>query len=193
MYWAILKKLMPDYMDEIKSPLHTSALKPDGTGEFVKVSISRERVQMLAKSGRKSNLFELFYNVCGLRPPVNNIGYHEERAGEIFPDNWGGLKHAHVIFKGVKRPLNGEGVDSEIYIYVTKPSYIYEYVADMVCAAKRSRAPEGVVLNTYVTFHGGDFSDGEVLNWEWVVSDPENLRYPEGFNARYEEKVWENG
>ena len=164
---------------------------PGGTG-FVSLRISLERVGQFAGSGRLTPLFELLYNVCGIVPPVNCIGYHE-RDQPPFQDGWGGLKRAHTVFRGIKRPMNGDGFDRDIYIYVVSPPFSYRHIVDRVCPAKRVGAPEGTVFVAYIKFDDEEFSSGEVLNWEWVMADPNCPRYPEGHASRYDEKVWENG
>lgn len=175
-------------LDSVLSPL---APRPDGNG-FVALRIGRERVQQLAKLSRRTPLFELLYNVCGVVPPVNNIGYHEQN-DPPFQDGWGGLKRAHTIFRGVRRPLNGDGIDGTVYVYVVSPLYTYRQVSHMACPAKRFPAPAGTVFTAYVVFDDDQCSAGEIRNWEFVFADKVNPRYPEDYINRYEEKVWENG
>lgn len=153
--------------------------------------MSGERIKQLASLGRRNALYEAFYNVCGILPPVNNIGHHEKKHSP-FPDGWGGMKHAHVIFRGVRRPLTEDGIDKKIYVYAVSPRFVYEYVPDMVCCAKRKPAPKGAVFVAYVVFNT-DFSKGEILNWEWVVADQEKPNYPANYKVRYDEEVWSNG
>lgn len=166
------------------------APSPEGAG-FITLNAEVSRIEQLASLGRKSLLFEYVYNVCGVAPPVNNIGYHEKDESP-FKDSWGGLRHAHSIFKGVNRPLNRNGVDEKVYIYVISPKYVYTYVPDMVCVAKRKAAPGKAVFVVYVLFEK-EFSEGKIVNWEWVIADQEDPLLPANFNERYNEKVWSNG
>lgn len=176
---------------EEKESLVCLAPSLQGNG-LVTLDIDRERVQKLAAVGRRSALFELLYNVCGIVPPVNNIGYHE-RHEPPFQDGWGGLKHTHAIFKGLRRPMNGDGVDRNVYIFVVSPKYTYRYEAHMVCTAKRHAAPKSSVFVGYVVFDDDILEKGKVVNWEWVLADSRNPSLPENFDTRYDEKVWANG
>lgn len=73
--------------------------------------------------------------MAGILPPVNNIGFHErahnDPAGEA--DNIG---HAYALFRGLKRPMDSDD-GAKIYIYVVRPRYAYQFIAHMVCVAKR--------------------------------------------------------
>ena len=172
---------------ELPPPL---APHPKRHGELILLSIGGERVRETASLGRYNSLFELDYNICGVPPDVNNIGYHERE--DNFPDSWGGLKHCHVIFKGIKRPFQEKGLDGSVYVYVASPRYVYKYEPHMVCVAKRIKAPLNAVFATYVKFDH-NLDNGEVISWEWVVADKEQPQYPENYANRYDEKVWENG
>lgn len=166
------------------------APSPDKSGGLIDIAVSVARVRQLAAAGRNNDIFAMFYNLCGVVPPVNNIGYHEQ--GDVFPDAWGGLKHSHVIFKGLQRPFHEENGDSIVYIYGVKPGYVYKYEPNMACVARRIDAPRNALFVAYVVFENNDFEKGEVLNWEWVTADSQNPNYPEDFANRYKEKVWEN-
>lgn len=167
------------------------APSPAGDHTLISLAVEPERVQQIAKLGRRTPLFELIYNVCGIRPPVNNIGYHED---DLFPDNWGGMQHTHAIFKGLRRPMNNHGLDDRVYVYLMQPRYTYKYVPNMVCVAKRHPAPTGSVFAVYVTFKDEtEFIGGTIVNWEWVLSDPDSPQYPKGFETRYDQRIWTNG
>lgn len=188
-----------------------SALKNDSVGlmalinsspEFVRVPSPKDRAQTievrvdpgivkdLASARRRTKLYELFYNVAGMPPPVNNIGAHETDSDNRFPDNWGGLSHAHALFKGLERPLGTDRSGDAIFVYLLRPRYTYEYVADMVCPARRMPAPDNAVFAVYARFDS-DFEAGTILNWEWVKADAgldESL--PDAFSERYDRRVW---
>jgi hypothetical protein len=181
---------MPLNDDLFAQPLKVQA--PSPSGDLISLGVSVERVRQLAALGRRSDIFAFFYNLCGLDIPVNNFGYHEKDDGN-FPDNWGGLKHSHAIYRGIKRPYKEAERDGDVYIYVVQHRYVYQYISNMVCVAKRAPAPARALFVAYVVFEGQPFDKGVVQNWEWVVADPENPKYPKDFNNRYEEKVWENG
>lgn len=168
-----------------------SAPSPAGDHTLIVLAVESERVRQIAKLGRKTPLFELLYNVCGILPPVNNIGYHE---ADLFPDHWGGMQHTHAIFKGLRRPMNNHGLDDRVYVYLLQPKYTYKYCADMVCVAKRFPAPAQSVFAVYVTFEDEtDFTGGVIINWEWVLSDSDAPQYPKEFDNRYDQRIWTNG
>lgn len=164
---------------------------PHGDG-FVTLSIERQRVKQLAEQGRRTPLFEFFYNVCGVVPPVNNVGTVHERDDPPFQDGWGGMKHTHVIFKGVKRPLNGDGLDKNVYVYVNSPRYVYKYIPHMACVAKRDEPPKNQLFVCYVVFDDETCSSGRVIYWEWVLADEQDPRRPLNYKGRYDNEVWAN-
>lgn len=175
-------------MDENQALKEIAAPNPTDPKEICYLRIHQGAAESVAASGRKTKIFEMFYNVCGVRPPVNNIGFHEK--DQSFPDYWGGLKQARALFKGIKRPFVDDGLDGEIYVYVLSPRFVYEYMPHMVCAAKRNEAPDDAVFAVYVKFDNHGYTDGAILSWEWMPADTENPELPEGHENRYEERVW---
>jgi len=176
-------------LDDLKEAVE-KVIARSPSGAQATLSVEPNRVQQLAKNGRYNPIFELFYNVCGILPPLPNIDYATRDS--LFADNWGGLRRAHAIFKGLKRPLATENRDSEIYVYVLSPRYVYEYEASMVCIAKRKEAPIGALFLVYVIFNDESLLHGTILNWEWVISAKSNTRLPKDYKSRYEEEVWIN-
>lgn len=166
---------------EVKSPF--------GDG-FIQVAVSpgNERMRQLAENHRISQMFDAYYNLCGQLPPVNNIGHHEKSG---FPDHWGGIRRAHLIFRGLKRPCNRPGGDSEFYTYVTKPKFRYAYKPDMVCVARRVHVSQNLLFVAVVSFFDSK-GVGEVLNWEWVEESQIKACYPIDYDSRYDEEVWRN-
>jgi hypothetical protein len=179
-------------MPDVESLLEEFSVKARSPAEnkLVSLKVDPQRVRELASSGRNNDIFALVYNVCGMLPPVNNVGYHERSIP--FVDNWGGLRHTHVIFKGLKRPFHDDNHDSEIYMYVVAPRFVYKYVPDMTCVARRVEAPKNTVFVAYVKFGDEFFTSGSVINWEWVVSDNRSPNKPKDFLNRYDQQVWEN-
>lgn len=166
------------------------APSPDGSARMIELTVDAERVRQLAGLRRKTPLYELTYNVMGQLPPVNNIGYHEQ---DIFPDHWGGVRRAHTIFKGLRRPMNDHDLDGNVYVYVMSPPYTYRYIAHMACTAKRYDAPVNTVFAVYVIFDDNNFDKGFIVNWEWIGADPDNPKLPRDHTERYEQQVWTNG
>lgn len=184
---------MPEDIQSLLTENLIYAPSPAGSGQLIGMSIASSRVIELASVGRVSDLYGLIYNLCGTLPQVNNLGYHERHENIPFADNWGGLKHAHTIFKGLKRPFHEANHDSVVYIYVVSPRYTYKYIADMVCCARRLPPPNNSVFVAYVIFEDESFKNGSIINWEWVKSDPANSKMPKDFSNRYDTMVWENG
>lgn len=179
-------------MPDVESLLEEFSVKAPSPVEIglISLTIDHERVKELAQSGRNNDIFAMVYNVCGMLPPVNNVGYHERHIP--FSDNWGGLRHTHAIFKGLKRPFHDDNHDSEIYMYIVAPRFVYKYIPDMACVACRVDAPENAVFVAYVKFSNELFTSGSIINWEWVVSDNASPNKPKDFLKRYEQQVWEN-
>ena len=137
---------------------------------------------------RDSNtLFDAYYNVLNIRPPYDNIGYHEQ--DENFPDRFGGLGRSHAIFKGIKRPCRYEDQDKRLFVYVSRQRYKYTYTADMVCRVKKVPTEPGLLFVGILDF-GRVEGKGVILNWEWVQQDPEDPNLPIGYKDRYDERVY---
>lgn len=106
---------------------------------------------------------------------------------------WGGMRNTHAIFKGLKRPMNDDGLDKDVYVYILKPMYTYRYKPGMVCVAKRFPAPQNAVFAVYVMFQDDDYNKGEIFYWDWVLADSHNPTLPRGYNERYDQRIWSNG
>lgn len=163
----------------------TSGPSPDDRRALVQFRVDEITLRSLAEIRSYNKVFEYFYNVCGKLPPVNNIGCHED--DQAFPDHWGGIKHAHALFKGINRPYVDGDLHEEIYIYIVAPKFVYKYVVDMACVARREDAPENAVFAIYVRFDEGV---GVIISWEWVFSDPRDGSLPDNFDDRYGSRVW---
>lgn len=144
-------------------------------------------MQRLAGFRQTTKIYEYQFIIRGILPTVNNIGYHENDAKKSV--SWGGIgiNPPTCIFKGLKRPLSNKGEDSKIYAYVYNPPCTYEYLPDMVCCAKLVNAPKRCVFIIYTRFNDC-CSSGEILSWEWVTSEDQNV--PDNAIERYEEQVW---
>lgn len=149
--------------------------------------IPKQSIEPHVKARRHSKVYECFYNIGGVRPPVNNIGYYEKDCK--FNDSWGGLTKAHALFKGITRPYINGNLDETVYIYVIKPKFVYKYEVSMVCPARRINAPEDAVFCVYVNFADQSLSKGIILGWEWVFADKSG-KLPDDHENRYSERVW---
>ncbi len=147
-------------------------------------------VPAIANQGRNNKLYELFHNVGGMPPPVNNIGHHEKISG-VSPDEADmSLINSHALFKGVKRPLTDLKHDENVYIYVVGSKYAYSYIPNMACVAKRVDAPKDAIFVVYATFNDEGCTTGKIIQWEWVKADIASPSLPKNHSNRYDKRVW---
>lgn len=165
----------------------TVAPHPDDRAQLCELQLSSQTVSRVAGHGKVTKIFEMYYNVMGIVPPVNNAGYHEKMFP--FPDHWGGQRHAHALFQGLRRPFNERNADKGVYVYISKPKFVYEHIPHMVCVARRSEAPEDAVFATYVLFPESR-SNGVIVNWEWITADSKQADLPDDFDNRYDNRLW---
>lgn len=173
-------------MDYEKALTDIPAPTPHNRQALCKLNIHPDTVKMHAEHRHLTKVFEMVYNICGVLPPVNNIGYHER--SHSFPDHWGGVKHAFALFQGIKRPFQDDGLDGQVFVYVIKPRFYYEFSGSMVCVAKRKETPKGIVLAVYVKFRDSSYNEGTILSWDWVPADSNGL--PDGHDKRYDKRLW---
>lgn len=153
----------------------------------ITLRIDRGIVGKLSEISSTHKLYQMYYNICGYPPPVNNIGYYERESKVV--DNSCGIKDTHAVFQGLKRPHLAEDGDKSVFIYISKPDYIYKYKPGMVCVVARSRFPEQAVFAVYVNLDSSG-ETGEIFNWELVKSDPEDMRLPHNHKDRYDQLRW---
>ncbi|ADP97772.1 hypothetical protein [Marinobacter adhaerens] len=175
-------------MDYEKALKDIPAPAPGNRKALCYLQIHPDTVATYANAGKRTKLFEMLYNVCGIVPPVPNIGFHEQE--HVFPDHHGGVKHACSLFQGINRPYKDNGRDGEIFVYIVKPKFFYEYIAHMVCVAQRQEVPEDALFAIYVNFEDPDYNDGVILGWEWIPADTQDCYLPEDHEERYEKRVW---
>lgn len=153
------------------------------------LDVSASWVRQNAIHGRQQPLMDFWSLVYGAWPPVNNIGYHEDSSAIELP----GLKGSHALFCGLKRPMNSSSDESDIYVFVSDPAYLYRYIPDMVCVAKLRPSPRHAVFACYVRRYEEETDSGisgMVLAWEWVRCDDDAFRLPNDHATRYGGQVW---
>jgi hypothetical protein len=160
---------------------------PLDSSKEIELRVDTDIVGKLALIRSTIRLWQVYYNVCGRVPPVNNIGYHEKDSG--VHDKSKGILDVHAVFQGLNRPHETENGNEAVYIYIIAPDYRYDYAAGMVCVAKRNSFPDGTVFAVYVHLDA-DEEKGVIFNWEPVKSASDNPRLPENFNERYDEEKW---
>jgi len=175
-------------MDEqqMAGKLKLSVRNPSDLSGCLPAKIDKGYLSDLASAKRRTDLIQLLYLLGGVLPDVNNIGYHER--DDSVASIYVGLRSAHAIFRGVKRPCIDDGVDSQVFIYILAPSFTYQYAPGIVCAFKRVEAPKQAVYAVYVTIDG-DSGEAVVLNAEWVKAEAES-KLPLGHASRYMEVIW---
>lgn len=161
----------------------------DDPEKLMKLAVDASWILNNAAHARRQPLMDFWALVQGSAPPVNNVGYHE---GGTVPD-LPGLKAAHALFCGLKRPIDDADHDGEVYVFVTLPKEMYHYVADMVCVAKAREVPRDAVFACYVRRYQqetGDGISGRILAWEWVKAVPEEPTLPQDWQERYQAERW---
>jgi len=163
------------------------APSPSDLNEEIELRVDSSIVGKLSEISSTHKLYQMYYNLCGKLPPVNNIGYYEQDSD--IDDNSKGIMDTHAVYQGLKRPHIDEDGDETVYIYITKPKYIYKYKPGMVCVVARETFPVGAVFAAYVNLDKEETS-GEVFNWELVKCDPNDHRLPENSESRYDQTRW---
>lgn len=165
------------------------ALSPNADKKPINLSLSPDLMRSLAGAGRQTKLMEAWALLMGEKPPVNNIGKHENyKDMPLTP-----LIEAHQVWKGIRRACNDQDEGDDIYIYVTKPRYTYERVADIACMAIRVAVPDDEVLTVFVKLSqnslDGDEPVGQIIGWKFFNTEPDKLT-PIGSTNRYKERIW---
>lgn len=151
--------------------------------------VSDDTIKQFEYHARRQPLLDFWTLVKGEKPPVNNIGYHENFR-EI---NLKGLMGATALFKGIERPYAENNNGDEIYIFICRFEYMYKLIPDIVCIAKYDKSPENAVFACYVRRYPTVTADqkyGMILNWEWVQASQEDPNLPKDWESRYESRVW---
>ena len=162
----------------------------DDPSKTVRLAVSQSWVSTNAAHARIQPLFDFWALVKGVPPPVNNIGFHEKDWGTIILH---GVKEAHVVFRGLCRPLDGDDHEGEVYVFVSLPKYIYTFESHMACVAKAIPFPAGAVFACYVRRFQKETTDGFsgiVLSWELVRADETDTSLPQDWQGRYHHEVW---
>lgn len=164
-----------------------SAPSPLDSDKEIVLSIDKGVVEKVGSIAWTNKLYAMSYNILGVIPPTNNAGLHEMESTE--EDNSRGIKDAHAVFQGIRRPHIEEGGDESVFVYIIKPKYCYKYIPDMACTTKREPFPEKAVFAVYVNFDQ-EKDIGEVFNWELLKADPAEPHLPESSEHRYDRRVW---
>jgi hypothetical protein len=108
-----------------------------------------------------------------------------------------GLMGAVALYRGIQRPMIDPGLDSDIYVYVTKRL--------TGAGPIRIARPKDSVFVTYAEIGArasnqlDEWSksgakcaglDGIIHNWEWVLWAPLDPHLPDRHEARYQDRIW---
>ncbi len=164
------------------------AQSPDDKSTIISLKISHSLLEKLGRSGIIPKFMSLWYNILGIIPPVPNIGFFEDAAADNKATK---LTDAHALLKGLDRPCKSNGNGEDVYRYILKPEYTYEYIAHQVCTARRIHAPCNTVLVVCVRLYDNhkklDDSDikGEIISWDWTKADNTAPNLPHSFNENH--------
>lgn len=166
--------------DNIKAIREIGIIDPDDKVEKT-TNVNQKTVQRLVALHRHNSIFELCFLIAGFKPPINNIGFHEDHVEPKAP--LATLLNPTNIFRGLNRPYVQAGADDNVYVYCLKVSETYKYLANMVCVAKLVESPEECVLAVYV--ERDQNNNLEIIHWEWVEVDETGK--PIEWKTRYSE------
>ena len=140
---------------------------------------------------RRQLTFELWSVVLGLPPPVPGCGHRNQNV----TGSLSGLKDAHALFRGIKRPLAEDDNGTNVLAYVVKPKFMYEYDSgSMVSVALKVAVPQDVVFVVYVRLDNPEAAlaslTGTVTHWGFVEADGSDPTLPVEHNSRYRQRLW---
>lgn len=173
--------------DKFSNTRKVRCVAPDKSNCYVEVS--EVYMKRHGAAGRTNKLVEYWSLIVGVKPPMNNIGKHENF--KEFPLS--GMKDAHALYRGIKRGCNENSDGSDVFIYLIKPQYHYELIPDMVCMAKCSPVPDDWILAVYVRFADQEDNDGvsgTIIDWHFVRAQGHDKMKPCDESTRYEERIW---
>lgn len=125
---------------------------------------NRGSIQRTIGLHRQTQMFEFCYLIAGFKPPVNNIGFHEDGLEALPPE--ANLLNPTFIFRGLNRPYVKDGADDNVYVFCLRIEETYKYSADMVCVAKLVPAPTECLFAVYL--HRDSEGNLEIYSWEWI-------------------------
>jgi len=150
--------------------------------QHVRLSASIATLRRFRDGGLNAKLGEY----CGL---VHGNTRERTANGNVVDGGTQGLLLATALFRGLKRPLTSAGLDGEICAFISRPGCTFEF-PNPSDVAVRCAAPLRSVFVTYARFEARDTVDGEILSWEWVLADARDSALPDGWDVRYEERIW---
>lgn len=163
------------------------ARSPDEDGVIVSLTVSQTLLEKLGAAGMIPKFMSLWYNIMGVIPPVPNIGFFEDAAKDNKATK---LIDAKLILKGLDRPCKFSNDGHDVYAYILKPEFTYEYVVHSVCTARRISAPPNTVFMVFVRMHENykDLDEGEIkgeiISWDWAKEDSAVPSLPHGFDEK---------
>ena len=197
---ATVLKMTPGIASDPDKPQFVFAPSPDNPREHVRLFVNPETIRQMLRDSRNAGLGQY----AGL---VHGEARGQTEAGEFFVVGSGGLMRAVGLFRGIKRPCVDHEVDKSVHVYVTNPRVDFIWPESRRFTAlgpERRPPPKASVFVTFAVFDaaaidkehtaiaacGGGQVDGIIHNWEWTLASPQDPRFPDEFDARYDERVW---
>jgi len=165
---------------------------PDDPNKRITLQFSNMYIDKLKGVGRAQKLFEAWCHIVGEKPPINNIGHHEQ----YLPDNdLIDLSDTIAVFQGLKRPQGIAYDGSNTYVYVLNPIFTYDRITNIVCMAKKVIVPRDWVFVVYITQQvsldkRNAPAQWTIIGWEFVLADEAQPNLPANWKERYVKEKW---
>lgn len=149
-------------------------------------------------AGRRQPLFDLWWQVHGLLPPVPGSNRYENlaRRSDV------GISRAHACFRGIMRPAGADARGFDFVAFVTKPTVGFQYEPSMSCVIRPFEIATDLVFVTYARLdfpqgrgYGSDIekmpkTDGVITHWHLVEADPNDPTMPIDHATRFRRRMW---
>jgi hypothetical protein len=128
--------------------------------------------------------------LAGVAPPIPGL-----HLSVVDPDDGlTRLTDAHACFSGIRRPAAEDRSGERMLAYVLKPTnqFVYERRPPATFYSKLP-VPDDLVLVAYARLDEPCAEaeiKGVVTHWQLVEADPRDSMLPEGFDSRYEKRLW---
>ena len=176
----------------LQFPVAVLARSPADRRITARFAVDPRFAVLSARDRRRQPSFDLWSQVFGLTPRVPNVQRQTLAPAEAGLTS---LHDAHACYLGVKRPIGDDNVGSSVLAYVSKPTFYFEYVPDLVTVAHKTHFPDDLLFITYVKlakeYSGGPMiPDGTVCHWGNVEGDTGDPLLPREHYNRFEKRLW---
>lgn len=175
-----------------------SARAPWGKNEFIRLFANPQTIRGLVDDRLNAKIGEY----CGL---VHGNCLEIASGGGQVEGGTNGLIDATALFRGLRRPRIGEGLDERVYVYALNPPRTYVYPNKIAGAPSPAEKPYGAVFVVYAEISDTVLTDypqlksmdskehpirGIVHFWEWLLAQPDEGPMPLEHSKRYSERIW---